>query len=77
MTDAAKTSHSYYVVMVDFGRKGLEAIVHPEVTRRGIVERIRTGEYKDVAFIHHVDGLYVYDCTAELFHDAGVAMEAA
>ena len=26
-------SHSYFVVMCDFGQKGLEAIVHPEDTR--------------------------------------------
>lgn len=71
------TSHSYYAVFIDYGRKGLEAIVDPEVTRRGIVERIRTGEYQNIAFIHHVDGLYVYDCTDELMHDAGVQLEAA
>jgi hypothetical protein len=72
-----RTSHSYYVVMIDFGKRGLEAIVDPEITRRGIVDRIRTKEYQNIAFIHHVEGLYVYDCTDELMHDAGVQLEAA
>jgi hypothetical protein len=72
-----RISHSYYVVMIDFGRRGLEAIVQPEITRREVVARIKSGEYRDIAFIQHVDGLYVYDCTAELMHDAGVALEAA
>lgn len=84
-TEERKTSHSYYVVMVDYGPNyigkkgpsGFEAVVDPERTRRGVVEMIRTGEYRNIAFIHHVDGLYVYDCTAELMHDAGVQMEAA
>lgn len=80
-----RTTHSYYVAMVDYGPNyigktgpsGFEAVVNPETTRRGMVELIRTGELKDVAFIHHVDGLYVYDCTDELMHDAGVALQAA
>lgn len=70
------TSHSYYAVFIDFGRKGLEAVVHPEDTRRAVVEMIRSGEYKDVAFIHHIEDGHVFDCTAELMHDAGV-META
>ncbi len=70
-----RISHSYYVCMIDYGKRGLEAVVDPEMTRRGLVDRIRTGEYKNISFIHHVDGLYVYDCSAEILHDAGVQME--
>lgn len=72
-----RTSHSYYAVFIDFGRRGLEAVVQPEITRRGVVERIRTGEYKEIAFIHHIEDGHVFDCTDELMHDAGVALEAA
>jgi hypothetical protein len=72
-----RTSHSYYVCMIDYGRRGLEAVVDPEMTRRGLVDCIRSGELKNIAFIHHIDGLYVYDCTAEVMHDAGVEMKAA
>ncbi len=68
--------HSYYVVMLDYGKRGLEAIVDPEITRRGVVARISAGEYTNIAFIHHIEGGHVFDCTDELMHDAGIA-EAA
>ncbi len=64
------TSHSYFVVMQDYGKRGLEAVVHPEDTRRGIVHMLANGEFKHVAFIHHVDGLYIEDVTDELFDEA-------
>jgi hypothetical protein len=66
----ARVSHSYYVVMEDFGKRGLEAVVTPEITRRGIVEFIKRGNYRNIAFIHHVDGLYVEDVTMELLNEA-------
>jgi len=69
-------NHSYYVVMIDYGKRGLEAIVDPEVTRRGVVARISAGEYTNIAFIHHIEGGHVFDCTDELMHDAGL-VEAA
>jgi len=64
------TSHSYFIVMCDFGARGLEAIVHPEDTRRDVVAQLASGESKHVAFIHHVDGLYIEDVTDELFDEA-------
>lgn len=70
-------NHSYYVVMIDFGKRGLEAIVDPEITRRGVVARISAGEYTNIAFIHHIEGGYVFDCTDDLMTEAGVALEAA
>ena len=73
-----RTSHSYYVVMQDFGKKGLEAVVHPEDTRRDILAQLASGESKHVVFIHHVDGLYVEDVTDELFDEAeALALQAA
>jgi hypothetical protein len=48
-------AHSYYVVMIDYGRKGREAIVDPEVTRREVVSRIKSGEYGPINFIHFVE----------------------
>jgi hypothetical protein len=65
-----RTSHSYYVVMIDYGKRGLEAVVHPEDTRRDIVHQLASGESKHVCFIHHVDGLYIEDVTDELFNEA-------
>lgn len=69
------TNHSYFVVMVDFGRKGLQAVVSPEHTRADIVAMIKSGEYADIAFIHHVDGLLVEDVTAELIDAAELELK--
>jgi len=65
-----RVKHSYYVVMVDLGQLGLEAIVQPEITRREVINRIKSGEYRDVVFIHHVDDLLVEDVTHELIEAA-------
>jgi len=73
----AKRSHSYFVVMIDFGHRGLEAIVQPERTRRDVVAMIQSGELTDIAFIHAVDGLFIEDVTEELMNEAGVALEVA
>ena len=67
-----RTSHSYFVVMCDYGKRGLEAVVHPEDTRRDIVAQLASGESKHVVFIHHVDGLFIEDVTDELFDEAEV-----
>lgn len=71
------TNQTYYVVMIDYGKRGLEAIVDPEITRRGVVARISSGEYTNIAFIHHIENEHVFDCTDELMHDAGIVTEAA
>ena len=34
--------------------------------RREVVSRIKSGEYRNIAFIHHIDGLFVEDVTDEL-----------
>lgn len=69
---------SYFVVMVDYGNRGREAIVDPEVTRRGIIVRIVSGEYKHINFIHHIDGGLVEDVTDELCDEAeALALQAA
>ena len=70
------TSHSYFVVMQDYGRAGLEAVVQPEITRAEVISRLRTHEYKNVVFIHFIDGLYVEDQTRELM-EAAALEEAA
>jgi hypothetical protein len=72
-----RTSHSYYVVMIDYGRRGREAIVDPEITRAGVVSRLQSGEYKNVVFIHLITMNDVpQDLTEELMAEAGV-LEAA
>lgn len=63
---------NYFVVMIDYGRRGMEAIVDPEITRREMVTRIASGEYKNVAFIHEVrnygdgEGMIATDITEEV-----------
>ena len=69
-------SHSYYVVMEDFGKRGLQAIVTPETTRRAVVNFIKGGNYRDIVFIHHVDGLLVEDVTSELINEAEAELKA-
>lgn len=63
-----------YILMVDFGRRGLEAIVQPELTRRAIVEQARdilASDDKTIAFVKFVDGGYIEDVTAEICLEAG------
>lgn len=72
------TKHSYFVVMIDYGKRGREAIVDPEITRREVVSRLVSGEYAHVNFIHHIEGGLVEDVTGELFDEAEkIAREAA
>ena len=68
------TSHSYYVVMIDHGRRGLEAVVQPEITRREVIARIASGEYKrdEIEFIHFIDGPFVEDVTEDLIEAAAI-----
>ncbi len=66
-----KTPH-YFVVMEDFRSAGQEAIVHPEYDRAEIIRRLKTRDYKDVAFIHEIhihDGI-AKDVTLELIGEA-------
>ena len=77
------TSHSYFVVMCDYGKRGREAVVDPEITRAGVISRLRSGEYgQHINFIHHVDSGCAEDVTNELFdeawpHDAMIERESA
>ncbi|WP_441235631.1 hypothetical protein [Bradyrhizobium sp. 930_D9_N1_4] len=55
------TSHSYFVVMVDYGRDtrkvhGLEANVSPEMTFSGAVDKVREaiGDGHEIAFAHEI-----------------------
>lgn len=60
----------YFVVMIDYGRRGREAIVDPEITRREIVARVTTGEYENISFIHEIAGSSVEDVTADILAEA-------
>jgi hypothetical protein len=60
----------YFVVMIDYGRRGREAIVDPEITRREVVSRVASGEYKDISFIHEFADGAVEDITADILAEA-------
>jgi hypothetical protein len=62
----------YFVVMIDYGRRGREAVVDPEITRRGVVERVASGEYKNISFIHEIADSAVDDITAEILAEAAL-----
>lgn len=62
---------SYYVVMRDFGIRGLEAVTDPSMTRAGVIKAIKPGgEWDRIVFIHHIDDMIVTDVTAELMDEA-------
>jgi hypothetical protein len=54
----------YFVVMIDYGRRGREAVVDPEITRREVIARVVSGEYKNISFIHEIADSAVDDVTA-------------
>jgi hypothetical protein len=62
----------YFVVMIDYGRRGREAVVDPEITRREVVSRIASGEYKNISFIHEIAGSAVEDITADILAEAAL-----
>ncbi len=78
-TTSPADAMSYYVVCIDYGKRGREAIVDPEITRREVISRIRSGEYdrNRIAFIHFISMNDVpQDVTAELLSEAD-ALQAA
>jgi hypothetical protein len=62
----------YFVVMIDYGRRGREAIVDPEITRREVISRVASGEYNNISFIHEIADSSVDDITAEILAEAAV-----
>jgi hypothetical protein len=67
----------YFVVMIDYGRRGREAVVDPEITRREVVSRLVSGEYRNITFIHEIAGHSVEDVTEEILAEAGLPEIAA
>lgn len=62
----------YFVVMIDYGRRGREAVVDPEMTRRDVVARVASGEYNNISFIHEVADRSVDDVTEEILSEAAL-----
>lgn len=62
----------YFVVMIEYGRRGREAVVDPEITRREVVSRIVSGEYRNISFIHEIADSMVEDVTADILAEAAL-----
>jgi hypothetical protein len=62
----------YFVVMIDYGRRGREAVVDPEITRREVISRVASGEYRNISFIHEIVDTCVEDVTAEILKEAAL-----
>ena len=58
--------------MIDYGRHGREAVVDPEITRREVVSRVASGEYRNISFIHEVIDQSVEDITEEILAEAAI-----
>ena len=62
----------YFVVMIDYGRRGREAIVDPEITRREVISRVASGEYQNVSFIHEIAENSAEDVTEAILAEAAL-----
>jgi hypothetical protein len=62
----------YYVVMIDYGRRGREAVVDPEITRREVISRVTSGEYRNISFIHEIVDQSVEDVTEAILTEAAL-----
>ena len=62
----------YFVVMIDYGRRGREAVVDPEITRREVIYRIASGEYRNISFVHEITDCSVEDITAEILSETAL-----
>jgi hypothetical protein len=62
----------YFVVMIDYGRRGREAIVDPEMTRREVVARVASGEYQNISFVHEIVDTTVEDIAADILSEAAL-----
>jgi hypothetical protein len=62
----------YFVVMIDYGRRGREAVVDPEITRREMISRVASGEYSNISFIHEIADSSVEDVTEAILAEAAL-----
>ncbi len=58
--------------MIDYGRRGREAVVDPEITRREVIARIASGEYRNISFIHEIVDQSIEDVTQDILAEAAV-----
>ena len=61
----------YFVVMIDYGRRGREAAVDPGV-RREVVGRVAFRKYRNISYIHEIVDRSVDDVTKEILAEAAL-----
>ena len=44
----------------------------PEITRRGVISRVASGEYRNISFIHEIADCSVEDVTADILSEAAL-----
>jgi hypothetical protein len=47
-------------------------VVDPEITRREVISRVASGEYRNISFIHEIADSLVEDVTADILSEAAV-----
>ena len=47
-------------------------MVDPEITRREVISRVASGEYRNISFIHEIADTSVEDVTADILSEAAV-----
>ena len=62
----------YFLVMVDYGRRGRKAVVDPEVRWREVVARVASGGYRNISFNHEIVDRSVDDVTKEILAEAAL-----
>jgi len=62
----------YFVVMIDYGRRGREAVVDPGITRREVISRIASGEYSNISSIHEIANCSAEGITAEVLGEVAL-----
>jgi len=67
----------YFIVMIDYGRRGREAVVDPEITRREMASRVASGEYSNICLIHEIADRAVADVTEAILAEAALPEIAA
>ena len=60
------------VTALGAGMPRADAVVDPEITRREVISRVASGEYKNVSFIHEIADSSVEDITADILSEAAL-----
>ena len=68
----------YFIVMIDYGKPGREAIVDPQDNWSDVIDRVREAQSDGftVSFVHHVHDGTVEDRSEEAFEAAVLASSA-